>query len=58
MDSSKRHITSTVSNHFPNALINYEEPEDTAEKYSGQYNFSKYDRAIDPELMADLQRYK
>lgn len=50
---SNKNIGSTVANNFTGN--NEEEVE--ADKYSGRYNFSKYDREIDPELMADLKKY-
>lgn len=48
---SNRHIDSTVINNYASSV-------EVGDKYSGQYNFSKYDRTIDPELMADIQHYK
>jgi hypothetical protein len=50
---SNKNIGLTLPNNFPGQI----EEDGEADKYSGRYNFSKYERAIDPELMADLQRY-
>ncbi len=35
-----------------------EQEEEDPYKYTGQYNFKKYEREIDPELAADLLQYQ